>query len=164
MLVGVMAGDVVTLDSSGATGTFATKDVGTGIPVTVSGLTLAGPQAGNYVVGPATTQANITAATLTVTGITAENKPYDGTTTATLNTGAAALVGVVPGDAVSLNTSLAVGTFVSPAIGTGKTVLISGLTVTGADAGNYNLVQPTATATSRRERDCHGNHRQQQGV
>ena len=53
---------------------------------------------------------------------------------------------MVPGDAVTLNTSLAVGTFVSPTIGTGKTVLISGLTVTGADAGNYNLVQPTATA------------------
>ena len=90
VLVGVMAGDVVTLDSSGATGTFATKDVGTGIPVTVSGLSLSGPQAGDYVVGPATTEANITAAPLTVTGITAENKPYDGTTTATLNTGSAA--------------------------------------------------------------------------
>ena len=146
VLVGVMPGDVVTLDSSGATGTFATKDVGSGITVTVSGLSLAGPQAGNYVVGPATTMANITAATLTVTGITAENKPFDGTTTAVLDTGDAALVGVVPGDSVSLNTSGAVGMFVSPAIGTGKTVLISGLTVTGADSGNYNLVQPTATA------------------
>ena len=146
VLVGMMPGDVVTLDSSGATGTFATKNVGTGITVTVSGLSLSGPQAGNYIVGPVTTQANITASTLTVTGITAENKPYDGTTTAVLNTSAAALVGVVPGDSVTLNTSAAVGMFVSPAIGTGKTVLISGLTVTGADAGNYVLVQPTATA------------------
>ncbi len=146
VLVGVMAGDVVTLDSSGATGTFATKDVGTAIPVTVSGLSLAGPQAGNYVVGPATTQANITAAPLTVTGITAENKPYDGTTTATLNTGDAALVGVLRGDDVTLNTSLAVGSFVSPDIGTGKTVLISGLTISGAQAGDYDLIEPTATA------------------
>ncbi len=145
-LSGVLDNDQVTLDSSSATGTFATKNVGTGITVTVSGLTLSGAQAGDYVVSQPTTTANITAATLTVTGITAENKPFDGTTTATLNTGDAALVGVLPGDNVTLNTSLAVGAFVSPEIGTGKTVLISGLTISGAQAGNYNLVQPTATA------------------
>ena len=100
----------------------------------------------NYFLSPPTTTANITAATLTVTGITAENKPYDGTTTAVLSTGAAALGGVVSGDSVGLNTTLAVGTFDSPTIGNNKTVTISGLTLTGADAGNYDLVQPTATA------------------
>ncbi len=145
-LDGVLDDDQVTLNSSGATGVFASKNVGTGINVIVSGLTLTGADAGDYVVRQPTTTANITAAPLTVTGITAENKPYDGTTTATLNTGDAALVGVMHGDAVTLNTSLAVGTFVSPEIGNGKTVLISGLTISGAQAGDYDLIEPTATA------------------
>ena len=71
---GFVAGDDVTLDTSGATGTFDSKDVGTGKTVTVSGLALTGADAGNYILTPPTTTANITAATLTVTGITANNK------------------------------------------------------------------------------------------
>ena len=43
-------------------------------------------------------------ATLTVSG-SANNKIYDGGTVATLNFGSAALVGVVPGDTVLLNTA-----------------------------------------------------------
>ena len=54
--------------------------------MTVTGLSLTGADAGNYVMTlPPTTTANITAATLTVTGITAANKVYDGTTDATLD-------------------------------------------------------------------------------
>jgi trimeric autotransporter adhesin len=146
VLAGVLAGDDVTLNASAATGTFATKNVGTGINVTVSGLTLAGPNAGDYVVGQPTVTANITAAPVAVVGITAANKPFDGTTTAVLSTGDAALLGVLPGDAVSLNTTDALGTFASPDIGNDITVTISGLTLSGADAANYSLVQPTATA------------------
>ena len=41
-LVGVFSGDTVTLNTGGATGTFASKDVGTGITVTVAGLTIGG--------------------------------------------------------------------------------------------------------------------------
>ena len=55
-------------------------------------------------------------------------------------------MGSVAGDDVALDTTNAMGTFDSPDIGTGKTVTISGLTLTGADAGNYDLVQPTTTA------------------
>jgi hypothetical protein len=145
-LVGVPAGVDLTLNTSAAVGTFVSKNVGTGINVTVSGLTLSGAGAGNYVVGPTTTTANITAATVFVTGITAANKPYDGTTSAVLLTGDAALLGVVPGDTVSLDTADAVGTFASPNIANDIAVTISGLTLTGADAGNYTLVQPTTTA------------------
>ena len=49
VLEGAVPGDDVTLDVSGATATFDTKDVGTGITVTVSGLALAGADAGNYI-------------------------------------------------------------------------------------------------------------------
>lgn len=84
--------------------------------------------------------------TLTVTGITANDKVYDGTTEATLNTAGATLVGVSSEDDVSLNTSTAVSTFDTKDIGTGKTVTVSGLALGGDDAGNYSLTQPTATA------------------
>ena len=50
-------------DGSNATGTFDTKDVGTDKTVTVSGLVLTGADAGNYILTPPTTTANITPAT-----------------------------------------------------------------------------------------------------
>src|SRR5207247_9529265 len=94
----------------------------------------------------ATTTANITAAALTVTSVTAGNKVYDGTTSATLNLGSAALVGVASGDTVTLNTASASGVFADKSVGNGKTVSVSGLTLGGTDAANYTLAQPTTTA------------------
>jgi len=52
----------VTLNSSAASGTFSSKNVGTGITVQVAGLTLAGADAGNYTLTQPTTTANITKA------------------------------------------------------------------------------------------------------
>ena len=80
-LVGVFSGDTVTLNTGGATGTFASQNVGTGITVTVAGLTISGAQAGDYTLTQPTTTANITPAPLTVTAVT-NTKVYDGTTTA----------------------------------------------------------------------------------
>jgi trimeric autotransporter adhesin len=145
-LVGVIPGDTVTLNSSGATGTFATKNAGTGITVTVSGLLLEGADVANYSLAAPTTTANITPAAIDVIGVTAANKTYDGTTEATLNTSAATLEGVVPGDTVTLLTSGATGSFATAHVGAGITVIVSGLLLTGADAGNYSLSQPTTTA------------------
>ena len=54
----------MTLD--GGTATFDTKDIGTGKTVTLSGATLAGADAGNYVLDAvATTTADITALHIT---------------------------------------------------------------------------------------------------
>ena len=85
-------------------------------------------------------------ATLTVTGITANSRAFDGTTNAALNVDGALLNGAVPGDNVALVTGSAVGAFGDENIGTGKLVTISGLTLAGADAFNYALIQPTTTA------------------
>jgi hypothetical protein len=147
-LVGVFSGDTVTLDTGSATGTFASKDVGNGITVSVSGLTLGGAQAGDYSVTQPTTTANITPASLAVNGLTANNKAYDGTTKATLNTSNAALVGVFSGDTVTLTTAGATGTFASKGVGNGITVTISGLTLGGAQAGDYTLLPPPATTAN----------------
>ena len=146
VLGGVASGDDVTLNATGATSTFDTKDVGTGITVTISGLALAGADAGNYILPQPTTTADITAATLTVTGITAASKTYDGTTAAMLDTSGAALGGVISNDDVTLDTSAPMGTFDTKDVGTGINVSVSGLALTGADAGNYILTQPSTTA------------------
>src|SRR5205085_362630 len=82
-----------------------------------------------------------------VTGLTASDKVYDGTTVAALNTGNAKLVGVIAGDSVTVNTAGASGSFSSKHVGTGKTVTVTGLTLSGANAGEYTLTQPTTTAT-----------------
>ncbi len=132
VLVGVLSGDSVSLVTNNATGAFADDAVGNGITVLVSGLTLAGADAGNYTLTPPTTTANITGMALTVTGITANNKVYDGTTTASLNLAGAALQGVLGGDRVTLVVTSATGAFTNAAAGVGKTVQVSGLTLTGA--------------------------------
>ena len=88
--MGIIAPDVVTLDTTSAIGAFADKTVGVGKTVTVSGMTIGGAGAGNYTLTEPAPTANITAIGLTVTGITAANKGYDATTSATLNTAGAA--------------------------------------------------------------------------
>ncbi|MGA2569845.1 MAG: MBG domain-containing protein, partial [Terracidiphilus sp.] len=131
------------------TATFASANVGTGIAVTVSGYTISGGQSANYTLTqPTGLTANITAKALTVTGVTAGNKPYDGGTTATLSTTGAALSGVVTGDTVTLGTSGATGTFAQSSVGTGIAVTVSGLTIGGNSAGNYTLTQPTGLTAS----------------
>jgi len=55
-------------------------------------------------------------------------------------------VGVVGGDSVSLSAGSATGAFSDKNAGIGKTVTVSGFSVTGTDAGNYSLGQPAATA------------------
>lgn len=84
--------------------------------------------------------------TLTVSGISTSNRTYNAATTATLNTSGKSLSGVVSGDSVTLNTASAVGTFSDKNVGTGKVVTISGLTISGSDASNYTLTQPTTSA------------------
>jgi len=79
---------------------------------------------------------------LTVTGATVASKVYDGTTAATIS--GAALNGVVSGDAVALGNA-ASGTFANKHVGVGKAVSTA-MTLSGADAGNYTLTPPTATA------------------
>jgi hypothetical protein len=145
-LTGVLGGDTVTLGGT-PVATFADANIGTNKPVSVTGFTLGGADGGNYsLTQPTGLTASITSASVTVTGITASNKIYDGDTTATLDTSSTALVGVVDGDDVQLDSSAATGTFATKVVGTGKIVTISGLVLTGADADKYQLIQPSATA------------------
>lgn len=97
---------------------------------------------GNYT-GTASKPFQITPKALTVSGVAASNKVYDGTTTATIT---ASLQGVADGDSVQL-TAPAAG-FDTKDAGTGKAVTIAAggsFTISGADAGNYALTQPTVS-------------------
>jgi VCBS repeat-containing protein len=84
---------------------------------------------------------------LTVTGVTAPDRAFDGTAVAALDLSAATLVGIVGSDAVTLDSSAAVGAFASPEVGTARAVTVSGLALLGADRAQYVLTQPSATAT-----------------
>ena len=149
-LSGVVGSDVVTLDGTPAA-TFVTATVANGKPVTVSGYTISGADAGNYTLTqPTGLTANITAKTLTITGLTANDKTFDGNTAATLS-GTAALSGVVGVDVVTLG-GTPVASFADAAVGNAKPVTVTGYTISGADAGNYSLTQPgglTANITAK---------------
>lgn len=141
---GALAGDAVGIDAAGASGSFADKNVGTGKTVTVTGLVLTGADKSNYVLTqPDGVTASITPATVTVSGVTADDKVYDATTAATLSTSGAALTGVLGSDVVSLYDGGYFADFADKNAGTAKPVTVTGLVLAGADAGNYVLVQPS---------------------
>ena len=137
-LSGVIGADDVSLGGSPIF-TFASANVGTGITINTSGYTISGTDSGNYTLTQPTLSADITAAELTVVGLTGDNKVYDGTTAATA-TGTATLSGVIGADDVSIGGS-PIFTFASANVGTGITINTSGYTISGTDSGNYTLTQ-----------------------
>ncbi len=80
-------------------------------------------------------EVKISEKTISVSGITASNKEYDGNTTATVDCSKAVLDGLVEGDELTVN---ATGTFDSKDAGERK-VTISDLTLVGKDVKNYVL-------------------------
>ena len=81
----------------------------------------------------AITQLSLTSAT----GITAQDKKYDGTRSAILNTTGASFVGVISGDQVNFGN--ATGLFDTANVGTNKNVVVSNFSMIGNDAGNYDV-------------------------
>ncbi|WP_127995645.1 beta strand repeat-containing protein [Piscinibacter defluvii] len=143
-----VSGDDVTLSLAGASGTMSDKNVGTAKPVTVAGLALGGADAANYTLTDASAPTvNISALTLTLSGLRAVNRVVNGSTQVRLVTDDLQLSGLLPSDAVAVDASGAVGNVSSPDPGLGKPVTVSGITLTGADAANYN-VSPLALDSS----------------
>jgi filamentous hemagglutinin family protein len=133
--------NVPTLAISGATSTAGFYVAGN------HSLNITGPST-NYL-GYATPSysnatANITQASLTVTGVVASDRAYNGTAIAGFSNNGS-LLGVLSNstssvsDVVTLNTS---GNFSSKNVGDNLVVTLSS-TVGGADAANYNVTQPT---------------------
>ena len=131
--------------------TFNTKDVGDGKPVTITGLELVngsnGGLASNYAVPTDSLgSANITPATLHVAGVVALNTVYNGTTAADVDTQSAVLTGVIGSDSVSVGSIT--GSYLTKDVGTNKPILASGFVLTGTDAMDYTVVQPTGLTAS----------------
>jgi uncharacterized repeat protein (TIGR02543 family) len=114
--------------------TFSDENVGNNKTITV--IDYASPSSNYSFNQPSGLLANITTATLTLTSAAVSSKVYDGTTVATIT---GTLSGVISPDLVTL---VGTGTFASANIGTGISVT-SIATLSGADAGNYSLTQPT---------------------
>ena len=143
-------GDTVSITGT-PVGTYNFKDVATATNVAFSGLTLGGAQAGNYTLTLQTPAlATITKKALTMSGLSAATKVYDGSTSAvvsgtpTLAASEAAGSGTTSdgkpytGDTVNISGTPA-GTYNSKDVLTAATVTFSGLTLGGTHANNYTL-------------------------
>lgn len=143
-------GNGVTLSEPAAAGSL----LGT---LTFSGTSQGARNAGSYTISPsgywsdqqgyditfASGTLTINQASLPVTGVIATDKVYDGNTAALLNGGS---IQPFAGDSVTL--SAGIGEFADRHVGTEKTVTASGYIISGPDAGNYTLVQPSGLAAN----------------
>ena len=122
-----------------ATGEFEDKNAGNDKPVSISKIILGGKDAGNYTVSqPAGVTATISPKALTITGVGAANKIYDGTVKADA-TDDAVLNGVVGEDIVTVKAGTAAFTDKDAGM---QTVTFTGYGIEGEDAGNYTVSQP----------------------
>ena len=142
---GFVKGDDVQLVNG--TPSFSSKDKGENIQVTFTLFTLTGKDAGNYALTqPTGVKAAISPRPVTVSGITAQDKTYDGNTQVTFAYGDAGLDGNVDGEKLTVT---AQGAFADANVGN-KLVNITGLTLGGEKQGNYFLAesgqQTSATA------------------
>jgi hypothetical protein len=127
----------------GSSGTISSTTVYVRLKAT---STVAGsPYSGNIVlsssgatsVNVATISSTVSTLSVSTTGAAAQNKSYDGNTTATIT--GASVVGAVNGDALTVSGG---GTFASAAVGTGISVSAN-LTLGGTNSSSYLLTQPT---------------------
>ncbi|MBO5099165.1 MAG: S-layer homology domain-containing protein, partial [Clostridia bacterium] len=138
-LAGVLSGDTVT---NSVVADVYSKNVGTytnGHAI----ISLAGADADNYELAISEfndVEVTISPKELTVTGLAATNRVTDETTVVALTGGV--LDGIVEGDNVYA-TMPTEGTIADTLSGNNKVVTIAEITLLGADAANYTLVQPT---------------------
>lgn len=148
------------LTTSGGSGTGSVTFARASGPCTVSGSTLTPTGAGTCVVnatkaGDATydaiTSANksitITAQALTISGLSIANKNYNGNTSAVIS-GTPTLVGLLPGDTVTLSSGSATATFASSTVGSNKAVTVTGYSISGGNSAGYTLSQPSGLTAS----------------
>ncbi|HEX5411297.1 MAG TPA: YDG domain-containing protein [Terriglobia bacterium] len=127
-----LSGDEFT--DSYTSASFADKNVGTGKPVSVTGISISGTDAGNYRLHSTTasTTANITPASLTITAQT-NTKAYDGNTSA-------AAVPIVTGLQGTDTVTGLVEAYTDPLPGSGKTLTVTAYTVNDGNGGNNYTV------------------------
>jgi autotransporter-associated beta strand protein len=138
----ITSGSLAAGDTANFTETYDTKNVGSGKTLTPTGTVNDGNAGNNYSYTFVTnTSGVITTRSLTVSA-TGVDKVYDGTNAATVTLSD----NRVSGD--QLTDSYTSASFADPNVGTGKTVNVSGSTITGPDSTNYTLGNTTTTTTA----------------
>ena len=149
VIEGLIIGDDLTVSANVL---FEDANAAENITVFISNLALGGESAANYELAATGNQEEATATInrrpVTISGITANNKDYDGTTSATLDFSNVVIDGLISGTSLTVT---ATGEFVDANIGTNKTVNITNITLSGDSIANYILAedgnQETTTAT-----------------
>ncbi len=140
----VEPGDDVVLLTDGASGQFADKQADNGKTVAASGFALAGADSTYYELVQPTLTADIRVKEVAVSSAFIADKVFDGGVEAVIT--GISLDWKAPGDEVEVDHASAAAVFADGGVGNGKTVTITGLKLTGADAGNYRLASSTAAA------------------
>jgi trimeric autotransporter adhesin len=135
------SGDVLGASTVSAT---ATERSGIGTYVLTPGAaSFTSGSSSNYTITYASGTLTIVPRSLTISGISAENKVYDGTTTSTVNTSSVVYTGLLSGDDVTVS---ATGAFENKNAGNQKTVVLTS-SYNGDAMDNYIITgQNTATA------------------
>lgn len=142
-LSGIVGSESVTLIGT-PVAAFASAGAGNPVNVNISGYSLSGTNAGNYILNTTLTGI-ITPRELTVTGAVAQNKVYDGTATANISGGS--LSGTIGSDIISI-ASPAYGVFAKKDVGTNISVTGNSLPLTGTGAENYSAAFPSGLKAS----------------
>ena len=103
----------------------------------VNGATLTVTYESDTHMGSASATITVARKEVTISGITANNKEYDGNTNATVNASGATITGKVDGD--DLTVSVATGSTFDSADAGSRTVTLGTLALGGTSAGNYTL-------------------------
>ena len=142
----IVEGEDVQVSADLESAAYADKNAGTHKAVVAGGATLGGDDAFNYVLVSTTASGaigTIDAKTISA-GLTGSTvKTYDGATTANLGAGNYVLSGLIGEDVVTVAGS---ANYADKNAGTGKTITVNGLTLSGAAGGNYVLASNTASA------------------
>lgn len=129
--------DNVTLSGT-AVYKFPNENVGINRAITVTGLDIDTASQQNYtLVAPTTLTGSITVKSVTVTGATATDRAYNGTTSVAITNGT--IIGKIEGDDLNI---AATGSMADANAGNGKNVTIA---LTGTDITNYSFTAPTVT-------------------
>jgi hypothetical protein len=153
---GMVGGETLLVSGASGAGTFADKDAAAGKTVTVSDVAALTKTDGtgewrNYnltLPTPVTTFANISRKSLTIAGVTAFDKVYDGSRSVVVNTRTAQLLGLVDADDVTLSSA---GVLIDPAAGLSRPVVLVNA-LSGRDVNNYSMTDQFFTTANVYER------------
>lgn len=132
--------DDVSVVSLPKAGRISDKNVGTNKPVSFEDIVVTGADVGNYEFIQPVVTAEITPTQISLNGVQADNRVYDGTSKVSIS--ANGFVGILGKDDVSFNPNATVATVADKNVGNNKTVTVEKVGLSGTDSANYECVTP----------------------